>query len=165
MSSPSSHYTYLFPKHPNVTGNADQAYHCRFEDFFDYLLNAIGAGTITAIWTIAPSSTSLTYIYAPQIHTNLRGRFKGFVGNASNKLGKFSCIPVDSSVSSLFPVIASKLNMDDGIPTQTGIIPLHSSQNGVILSANHVKLRSNCVSEENFTKCSARRSQNCAKLY
>jgi hypothetical protein len=98
MTSPSSCYTDLFTKHPDVTGNADQTYYRRFEDYFDYLLSGIGAGTIAAIGTIAPSSTSLSFIYAFQIHTNLGGRFKGcFVGNASNKLGRFSCVHIDSS--------------------------------------------------------------------
>ncbi len=97
MTSPYSRYIDIFSKCPDVTGNADQAYCCPFEDYFDYLLSGIGSGTIAAIGTIAPSSASLTYIYAPQIHTNLGGRFKGFIGNASNKLGKFSCIHIDSS--------------------------------------------------------------------
>jgi hypothetical protein len=90
MISPSSCYTNLFPKRLNVTGNAGQAYHCHFEDYVGYLLSDIGASTIAAIGTIAPGSTSLTYIYTPQIHTNIGGRFNGFIGNASNKLGKFS---------------------------------------------------------------------------
>jgi hypothetical protein len=68
----------------------DQAYHRRFEDCFNYLLSGIGADTIVAIGTIAPGSNSLTYIYAPQIHSNLGGRFKGIIGNVSKKLGKFS---------------------------------------------------------------------------
>jgi hypothetical protein len=129
MTSPSSCYTDLFPKHLNVTCNADQAYHHSFEDYFDYLLSGIEAGTVATIGTIgtiAPSSTSLTYMYAPQIHTNLAGRFKGFVGNASNKLGKFSCVHVDSFMFGLFPFIASKSNMDDGIPAQNVVIPLNS---------------------------------------
>jgi hypothetical protein len=86
VTSPSSRYTDLFPKRPDVTGDADQAYHRHFEDYFDYLLSGIGSGTIATIGTIAPGSTSLTYIYAPHIHTNLRGRFKDFIGNALNKL-------------------------------------------------------------------------------
>ncbi len=55
MTSPSSRYTNLFPKCPDVTGNADQAYQCLFEDYFNYLLSGIGAGTIAAIGTIAPA--------------------------------------------------------------------------------------------------------------
>ncbi len=89
-------------------------------------LLTIGAGTIAAIGIIAPGSTSLTYIYAPQIHTNLQGRFRGFIGNALNKLGKFSCICIDSSVFNLFPAIASKSNTVDAIPAQTSVIPLNS---------------------------------------
>jgi hypothetical protein len=107
-------------------GDADQAYHHHFEDYFDYLLSGIGAGTIAAIETTAPGSTSLTYIYAPQIHTNLGGRFKGFVENALNKLDESSCIHIDSSAFGLFPNITSKSNMNDGIPAQTGVIPLDS---------------------------------------
>jgi hypothetical protein len=62
MTSPSSWHKDLFPKHPDFTGDADQAYHCHFEDYFNYLLSGIKAGTIAAIGTIAPDSTSLTYI-------------------------------------------------------------------------------------------------------
>jgi hypothetical protein len=134
MTSLSSWYTNLFPKCLDITGDGNQAYHCYFEDYFDYLLSGIIAGTIVAIGTIAPgftrtlalSSTSLTYIYAPQIYTNLGGRFKGFIGNALNKLGKFSCVHIDSSTFGLFPIIASKSNMDGGVPAQTGVIPLDS---------------------------------------
>ncbi len=126
ITSPSSRYTGLFPKCPGITGDVDQAYHRRFEDYFDYLLSGIGAGTIAAIGAIAPGSTSPTYIYAPQIHTNLRRRIKGFIGNTLNKLGKFSCVHIDSSAFSLLPVIASKSNMDNSIPAQTGVIPLNS---------------------------------------
>ncbi len=76
MTSPSSHYTDLFPMHPDIMGDADQVYHHCFDNFFGYLLSGIGAVTIAAMGTIAPGSTSLIYIYTPQIHTNLRGRFK-----------------------------------------------------------------------------------------
>jgi hypothetical protein len=41
-------------------------------------------------------------------------------------LGKLSCIHVDSSVFGLFPIIASKSNTNNGIPAQTGVIPLNS---------------------------------------
>ena len=126
MTSPSSSYTDLFPKHPNVTGNVDRAYHHRFEGYFNNLLSGIGAGNMAAIGTIALGSTSLIYIYALQIHTNLGGRFKGFIENTLNKLGKFSCIHIDSSAFGLFSIIASKLNMDYGIPAQTGVISLNS---------------------------------------
>jgi hypothetical protein len=126
MIPPSSCYTDLFPKHPDITGNADQAYHHRFEDYFGYLLSGIGAGPIAAIGTIAHGSTNLTYIYAPQFHTNLQGRFKGFIQNALNKLGKFSCVYIDSFAFGLFPVIASKLSTDNAIPALTGVIPLDS---------------------------------------
>ncbi len=71
-------------------------------------------------------STSLAYIYAPQIHTNLRGRFRDFVGKDSKKLDKFSCVHIDSSGFGIFPVIASKSNTDNGIPAQTSVIPLYS---------------------------------------
>jgi hypothetical protein len=126
MTSPSSCYTNLFPKCLDVTYDADQAYNSDFEDYFDYLFSGIGAGTIAARGTIAPNTTSLTYICAPQIHTNLRVRFKGFIGNALNKLGKFSCVHIDSSAFGLFSDIASKSNTNDGIPAQTGVIPLDS---------------------------------------
>jgi hypothetical protein len=107
-------------------GDADHAYHCHFVDYFDYLLSGIRAGTIATIGTIAPSSISLTYIYLPQIHTNLGNRFKGFIGNALIKLGKFSYIHIDSSTFGLFPIIASKLNTDNSNPAQTSVILLDS---------------------------------------
>jgi hypothetical protein len=88
MTSPSSCYTDLFPKRPNITGDADQAYHCRFRNYFGYLISGIGADTIATIGTIAPGSTSLTYIYAPQIHTNLGGRFKSVHWERFKQVGK-----------------------------------------------------------------------------
>ncbi len=88
MTSPSSCYTDLFPTCPDITGDADQAYYHRFDNYFGYLLSGIGAGTIAAIGTIAPGSTSLIYIYAPQIHTNLRGRFKSVNWECFEQVGQ-----------------------------------------------------------------------------
>ncbi len=88
-SPPSTYYTNLYSKHPHVLGSPAQAYPTRY---FDHLIGGITAGTIAAIGTLAPGSSTLTYFYAPQIHTDLSEAFISFVGNLSNKIGKFSCV-------------------------------------------------------------------------
>jgi hypothetical protein len=89
-SSPSIYYTNLYPKRPDVLGSPAQAYNLTPPKYFDHLIGGITAGAITATGTLAPGSSTLTYFYAPQIHTNLSEAFMGFVGNSSNKIGEFS---------------------------------------------------------------------------
>ncbi len=91
-SPPSTYYTNLYPKRPDVSGSPAQAYNLTPTKYFDHLIGGITAGTIAAIGTLAPGSSTLTYFYAPQIHTDLSGAFMGFVGNSSNKIGEFSCV-------------------------------------------------------------------------
>ncbi len=85
-SPPSTYYTNLYPKRPDVSGSPAQAYNLTPAKYFDHLIGGITAGTIAAIGTLAPGSSTLTYFYAPQIYTGLSGAFIGFVGNSSNKI-------------------------------------------------------------------------------
>jgi hypothetical protein len=50
--------------------------------------------------------------YAPQIHFNLAGEPIAFIGNSSNKMGKFSLIKIDVMSIRLFPYIKDKATMD-----------------------------------------------------
>ncbi len=86
MSTSATHYTKLYPKQGNLTGSPDQAYNLLPAKYFNHILGGIGAGTIAALGTVVPGSYNLSYIYAPQVHTDLSGNFIGFVGNASNKI-------------------------------------------------------------------------------
>ena len=84
-----AYYTDLYPKRSDVTGTADQAYNLTPSKYFDHIIGGISAGTIPALGTLAPGSSTLTYLYAPRIHTDLSGTFIGFVANSSNKIGEF----------------------------------------------------------------------------
>ncbi len=85
MSTSATHYTKLYPKQGNLTGSPDQANNILPAKILSHILGEIGAGTIAALGTIAPGSYNLSYIYAPQVHTDLSSNFIGFVGNAPLK--------------------------------------------------------------------------------
>ncbi len=94
MSIPATYYTKLYPKQGDLTGSLEQAYNLLPAKYFDHILGDIRAGTLAALGTVAPGSYNLSYIYTPQVHTDLSGNFIGFIGNASNKIGEFSCIHI-----------------------------------------------------------------------
>jgi hypothetical protein len=66
---------------------------------------------------------SLDQAYAPQVHTDLSGNFIGFIGNASNKIGEFSCVHIHEDAFGLFQIIDSNVNLDKTMPghSSTGI--------------------------------------------
>ncbi len=117
MSTTATHYTKLYPKQGNLTGSPDQAYNLLATKYFDHILGGIGAGTIAALGTVAPGSYNLSCIYAPQVHTNLSGNFLGYFGNASNKIGEFSCIHIHKDSFGLFQIINSKANLEEAMPS------------------------------------------------
>jgi hypothetical protein len=116
MSTPATHYTKLYPKQGNLTGSPDQAYNLLPAKYFDHILGGIGAGTDATLGTVALGSYNLSYIYAPQVHTNLSGNFLGFVGNASNKIGEFSCVHIHKDSFGFFQIINSKANLEEAMP-------------------------------------------------
>jgi hypothetical protein len=122
MSTTATHYTKLYPKRGDLTGSPDQAYNLLPAKYFDHILGGIGAGTIAALGTVAPGSYNLSYIYAPQVHTNLSGNFLGFVGNASNKIGEFSCVHIHKDSFGFFQIIDSKANFEEAMPGHSSSI-------------------------------------------
>ncbi len=114
-------YTASFPKRPNITGAPNLVF--KFDNFLDHLIGGIKANTISAIGTINPGSLCTQFLYAPQIHFNLAGNPIAFIGNLSNKMGKFSLIKINVMSIRLFPYIKDKATMDanlnhgDDIPT------------------------------------------------
>jgi hypothetical protein len=119
MSTTATHYTKLYLKRGDLTGSQDQAYNLLPTKYFDHILGGIGAGTLTALGTVAMASYNLSYIYAPQVHTNLRGSFLGFVGNASNKIGEFSCVHIHKDSFGFFQMIDSKANLEETMPVHS----------------------------------------------
>jgi hypothetical protein len=107
MSTSATNYTKLYPKQGNLIGSPGQAYNLLPAKYFDHILGGISGGTIAALGTVAPGSYNLSYIYAPQVHTNLSGNFIGFVGNASNKIGE---------------VIYSNVNVEEAMPGHSSTI-------------------------------------------
>jgi hypothetical protein len=103
-------YMASFPKWPDITGAPEQFF--QFNNFLEHLIGGIKANTITAIRTIKPGSLCNQYLYAPQIHFNLAGKPITFIGNSSNKIGKFSLIKIDIMPIRLFPYIKDKATMD-----------------------------------------------------
>jgi hypothetical protein len=106
-------YTASFPKRPDITGAPDQVF--KFDNFLDCLIGGIKANTISAIGTINLGSLCTQFLYAPQIHFNLAGKPIAFIGNLSNKMGKFSLIKIDVTSICLFPYIKDQATMDDGL--------------------------------------------------
>ncbi len=122
MSTPVTHYTKLYPKWGDLTGSPDQAYNLLPAKYFDHILGGVGAGTIAALGTIAPGSYNLSYIYAPQVHTDLSGNFIGFIGNASNKIGEFNCVHIHKDAFGLFQIINSNINLDKTMPGHSSTV-------------------------------------------
>jgi hypothetical protein len=122
MSTSATHYTKLYPKQGDLTGSPDQAYNLLPEKYFDHILGGIGAGTIAALGTLAPGSYNLSYIYAPQVHTDLSGNFIGFIGNASNKIGEFSCAHIHKDAFGLFQIIDSNDNVEEAMPGHSSTV-------------------------------------------
>jgi hypothetical protein len=122
MSTPATHYTKLYHKQGDLTGSLDQAYNLLPAKYFDHILGGIGAGTIAALGTVAPGSYNLSYIYAPQVHTDLSSNFIGFIGNASNKIGEFSCIHIHKDAFGLFQIIDSNVNLDETMPGHSSTV-------------------------------------------
>jgi hypothetical protein len=115
MSTSATHYTKLYPKQGGLTGSPDQAYDLLPEKYFNHIYGGIGAGTITALGTVAPGSYNFSYIYAPQVHTDLSGNFISFIGNASNKIGEFSCAHIQKDAFGLFQVGDSNVNVEEAM--------------------------------------------------
>jgi hypothetical protein len=94
------------------------------QNTFDHILGGIGAGTITTLGTVALGSYNLFYIYAPQVHTNtnLSGNFLGCVGNASNKIGDFSCVLIHKDSFGFFQIIDFKVNLEEAMPGHSSSI-------------------------------------------
>jgi hypothetical protein len=118
MSTPATYYTKLYPKQGDLTGSLEQAYNLLPAKYFDHILGGIGASTIAALGTVAPGSYNLSYIYAPQVHTDLSGNFIGFVGNASNKIAKFSCVHIHKDAFG----INSYVNVDETMPGHSSTV-------------------------------------------
>jgi hypothetical protein len=122
MSTPATHYTKLYPKQGDLTGSPGQAYNHLPAKYFDHILGGIGAGMIAALGTVAPGSYNLSYIYAPQVHTDLSGNFIGFIRNASNKIGEFSCVHIHKDAFGLFQIIDTNANMDETMPGHSSTV-------------------------------------------
>jgi hypothetical protein len=122
MSTSATHYTKLYPKQGNLTSSPNQAYNLLPAKYFDHILGGIGAGTIAALATVAPGSYNLSYIDAPQVHTDLSGNFIGFVGNASNKIGEFSCIHIHKDAFGLFQIIDYNVNVAEAMPGHSSTV-------------------------------------------
>jgi hypothetical protein len=103
-------YMASFPKRPDITGAPDQVF--QFNNFLEHLIGGIKANTISAIGTINRGSLCTQYLYAPQININLAGEPIAFIGNLSNKMGKFSLIKINVTSIRLFPYIKDKATMD-----------------------------------------------------
>jgi hypothetical protein len=106
-------YTASFPKGPDITGAPNQVF--KFDNFLDCLIGSIKANTISAIGTINPGSLCTQSFYARQIHFNLASNPIAFIGNLSNKMGKFSLIKIDVMSIHLFPYIKDKATMDTNL--------------------------------------------------
>ncbi len=78
----------------------------------DCLIGGIKANIIAAIGTINLGFLCTQFLYAPQIYINPAGNPIAFIGNSSNKKGKFSLIKMNVTSICLFPYIKDKASMD-----------------------------------------------------
>ena len=76
--------------------------------FTTTLVNDIRANTILAISTIAFDMMQLQYIFDPKIYTKPDGMPISIIGNASNKMGKFSLVHLHMIKIALFPCVIQK---------------------------------------------------------
>ena len=114
-------YMASFPKRNDITitGAPDQVF--KFDNLLNCLMGGIKANTIAAIGTINPGSLFLQYHFVPQIHYDLSDEPIAFIGNSTNKKGKFSMIRIN--VESPLLHIKDKSTWDtnlthgDAIPT------------------------------------------------
>ena len=111
MSSTPTHYTDFHPKRGDISGLNGQAFR-KGKDVLSYVIGGIKAKTIAAIGTVTPGSSIVQYLYSPRIHHDLGGEPKLIVGNASNRLGKFSCVYTPIESLKLFACITEKEKLD-----------------------------------------------------
>jgi hypothetical protein len=104
------HYMGSIPKRSDITGAPNQV--IKFNSFLDHLIGGIRGNTIAAIRIINLGPLCIQYLYAPQIHYKLSGKPITFIGNLSNKEGKFSLIKINVTSICLFPYIKDKATMD-----------------------------------------------------
>ena len=114
-------YMASFPKRNDITGAPDQVF--KFDNFLDNLMGGIKANIIAAIRTINPGSLCLQYLYAPQVHCNLSDEPIAFIGNSSNKKGKFSMININVKSIRVFPYIKDKATWDTNLTHRDNIPP------------------------------------------
>jgi hypothetical protein len=90
MSSNVTHFTKSFPKWADIMGSPEKAFNMQDsrEKYLMYVLGGITAGSIAALGSITTGG-SFQYLYAPQIHHDLRGQPINIVGTSSNKMGEF----------------------------------------------------------------------------
>ena len=72
------------------------------------LVNAIRANTISAIKTVAFNTLQVQYIFDPKIYTKPDGKPISIIGNAANKMDKFSLVHLCIALVSLFPCVIQK---------------------------------------------------------
>jgi hypothetical protein len=100
-------------KRSYITGAPNQVF--KFDNFLNQLIGGIKANTIFTIGTINPGSLCTQYLYAPQNHFNLAGNPFVFIGNSSNKNGKFSLIKINIRSICLPPYINDKATTDTNL--------------------------------------------------
>jgi hypothetical protein len=113
MSNPAeTTYMASYPKRNDITGAPNQVF--KFDNFLTHLIGGIKAA-IAAIGTINPGSLCLQYLYDPQIYYNLSGEPIAFIGNSSNKKGKFSIIKINVKSIRAFAYIKDKATWDTNL--------------------------------------------------
>jgi hypothetical protein len=114
MTSTTSSFNKSLPKRGDITGSPNQAFNMNStcKSYYNYILRGIISGTIVAIGTLSHESNNFIYLFAPHIHHDLGGKPLGIVGNASNKMGKLSCVYIKLTDLKYFPYIESTTTMD-----------------------------------------------------
>jgi hypothetical protein len=114
MTSTTSYFAKSLLKRGDITGSPNQVFNMNStrKGYYNYILGGITTGTIAAIGTPSHESNNFIYLFAPQIHHDLGWKPLGIVGNASIKMGEFSCVYIKLTNLKYFPYIDSTTTMD-----------------------------------------------------
>ena len=102
------------PMRMEIVGDSKQAFGLG-TDLRAYIFNAIKAGTVAAIGTIAYDGT-LQYLFAPRFYYDLAGTPMLIIGNSSNTLGEFNVVMLSLDTIKFSPCVLDKASASNVLP-------------------------------------------------
>ena len=103
----------LLPKRPDIDGSPEQVF--KYDTFHRSFVDGITNGAIAALGTVNIGSSCLQYIFDPVIYKNLDGKVIAIIGNASNSIGEFSLVRVETYSLRYFAVINERAKLHQSL--------------------------------------------------